>query len=176
LRERSSWQAHDGFKVQVVLNWIKGLDQTGTHQVGVPAIFGMNFQAVSVAQKVTKAMEGATTTRGGYLDAAAMPTLPLSQSLDFVDASLGSMVDSLSSQSLLNSTLIIVGAKHAQSPVDITKLHMLSGSTNPYATADVTDPATLLTNGGVRWRRRPPTTSRCFGSRTTATRPRPWRS
>jgi hypothetical protein len=142
-------RTYDGFKVQVVLNWIGGLDQGGSKHVGVPAIFGMNFQAVSVAQKVTKAMEGAQTTRGGYLDASATPTLPLKQSLDFVDASLGRMVQALSDGHLLQSTLIIVGAKHGQSPIDVGKLHMLTGSTNAYATADVTDPITLLVNGGV---------------------------
>ncbi|ANB75382.1 phosphodiesterase [Paraburkholderia phytofirmans OLGA172] len=142
-------RTYDGFKVKVVLNWIHGLDQTGTKQVGVPAIFGMNFQAVSVGQKVTAAMEGTTTTRGGYLDAAATPTVPLEQSLDFVDASLGQMYDALKAAHLLQSTLFIVGAKHGQSPIDVTKLHMLSGSKNAYATADVSDPATLLTNGGV---------------------------
>jgi hypothetical protein len=142
-------RTYDGFKVKVVLNWIHGLDQTGTTQVGVPAIFGMNFQAVSVGQKVTVAMEGASTTRGGYLDAAATPTLPLEQSLDFVDASLGQMYDALKASNILHSTLFIVGAKHGQSPIDIKKLHMLSGSTNAYATADVSDPAHLLTNGGI---------------------------
>jgi arylsulfatase A-like enzyme len=135
--------------VKVVLNWINGLDQTGTKKVGVPAIFGMNFQAVSVAQKVTHAMEGSGTTRGGYVDAAATPTLPLTQSLDYVDASLGQMYEALKSQHLLNSTLFIVGAKHGQSPIDVSKLHMLKGSSNAYATADVTDPIDLLTNGGV---------------------------
>ncbi|HEX7910887.1 MAG TPA: alkaline phosphatase family protein [Paraburkholderia sp.] len=142
-------RTYDGFKVKVVLNWIHGLDQTGTKQVGVPAIFGMNFQAVSVGQKVTVAMEGNTTTRGGYLDAAATPTVPLAQSLDFVDDSLGKMYDALNAAHLLQSTLFIVGAKHGQSPIDIKKLHMLTGSKNAYATADVSDPATLLTNGGV---------------------------
>jgi Uncharacterized proteins of the AP superfamily len=142
-------RTYDGFKVKVVLNWIHGLDQTGTKQVGVPAIFGMNFQAVSVGQKVTVAMEGTTTTRGGYLDAAATPTQPLEQSLDFVDASLGQMYDALKAGHLLQSTLFIVGAKHGQSPIDVKQLHMLSGSKNAYATADVSDPATLLTNGGV---------------------------
>ncbi|TDN57783.1 alkaline phosphatase family protein [Paraburkholderia sp. BL10I2N1] len=142
-------RTYDGFKVKVVLNWIHGLDQSGTKRVGVPAIFGMNFQAVSVGQKVTVAMEGASTTRGGYLDAAATPTLPLEQSLDFVDASLGQMYDALKASDLLHSTLFIVGAKHGQSPIDIKKLHMRSGSTNAYATADVSDPADLLTNGGV---------------------------
>ncbi|WP_051481681.1 alkaline phosphatase family protein [Paraburkholderia nodosa] len=142
-------QAYDGFKVKVVLNWIHGLDQTGTKQVGVPAIFGMNFQAVSVGQKVTSAMEGTTTTRGGYLDAAGTPTLPLEQSLDFVDASLGQMYDALKAGHLLHSTLFIVGGKHGQSPIDLKKLHMLSGSKNAYATADVSDVATVLGNGGV---------------------------
>lgn len=142
-------RTYDGFKVKVVLNWIHGLDQTGTKQVGVPAIFGMNFQAVSVGQKVTVAMEGASTTRGGYRDAAATPTRPLAQSLDFVDASLEQMYDALKANNILRSTLFIVGAKHGQSPIDIAKLHMLNGSTNAYATADVSDPADLLTNGGV---------------------------
>ncbi|HEX3450582.1 MAG TPA: alkaline phosphatase family protein, partial [Isosphaeraceae bacterium] len=143
-------RAYDGFKVKVVLNWINGLDQTGTKTVGVPAIFGMNFQAVSVGQKVTVAMEGSTTTRGGYVDAAANPTQPLTQSLDFVDASLGQMYEALESRHLLKSTLFIVGAKHGQSPIDVTKLHMLKGSTNAYATADVSDPAVVLGNGGVQ--------------------------
>jgi hypothetical protein len=142
-------RTYDGLKVQVVLNWIKGKDQTGTQKVGVPAIFGMNFQAVSVAQKVTVAIEGSSTTRGGYLDAAATPTLPLTQSLDFVDASLGQMYQALEDGHLLDSTLFIVGAKHGQSPIDVSKLHMLAGSTNAYATADVADPIDLLTNGGV---------------------------
>ncbi|MBN3852278.1 alkaline phosphatase family protein [Paraburkholderia sp. Ac-20340] len=142
-------RTYDGFKVKVVLNWIHGLDQTGTKQVGVPAIFGMNFQAVSVAQKVTVAMEGASTTRGGYLDAAATPTLPVTQSLDYVDGALGQMYDALKASHLLHSTLFIVGAKHGQSPIDVSKLQMLSGSKNAYAKADVSDVADLLTNGGV---------------------------
>jgi hypothetical protein len=142
-------RAYDGIKVQAVLNWVQGLNASGSKRVGTPAIFGMNFQAVSVAQKVTVAMEGAGTTRGGYVDAAGTPTLPLQQSLDFVDASLGRMVDALAERHLLKSTLIIVGAKHGQSPIDVKTLHMLSGSKNAYATADVADPADLLANGGV---------------------------
>ncbi|MEM5387825.1 alkaline phosphatase family protein [Paraburkholderia phymatum] len=142
-------RAYDGFKVKVVLNWIHGLDQTGTKQVGVPTIFGMNFQAVSVGQKVTVAMESGSTTRGGYVDAAATPTKPLAQSLDFVDASLSQMYEALKASHLLQSTLFIVGAKHGQSPIDIKKLHMLNGSTNAYATADVTDVADLLARNSI---------------------------
>ena len=42
-----SIQRDDALKVQAVLNEIAGLDSTGANTVGVPAIFGMNFQAAS---------------------------------------------------------------------------------------------------------------------------------
>jgi hypothetical protein len=136
-------RTYDGFKVTGVLNQIRGFDHTGTTRVGVPAIFGMNFQAVSVGQKVTA---------DGYLDAAATPSPQLAASLDFVDGALGQFVQALRAQHLERSTLIIVGAKHGQSPIDVSKLHMLVGSTNPKLLpghADVTDPIDILANGGV---------------------------
>jgi hypothetical protein len=40
-------QQYDGYKVQAVVNEIKGLDHSGTQRVGTPGIFGMNFQTVS---------------------------------------------------------------------------------------------------------------------------------
>src|SRR5262249_44510086 len=45
---------NDALKVTGILNQIHGLDHTGAHHVGVPAVFGMNFQAVSVGQKLAK--------------------------------------------------------------------------------------------------------------------------
>src|SRR5262249_51918563 len=133
---------YDSFKVAAVLNQIRGYDHTGTHRVGVPAVFGMNFQAVSVAQKVTF---------DGYADAAGTPSIELELSLESVDAALQQMLDSLATEQLLDKTLIIVGAKHGQSPIDITKLHMIFSAAhpNPEAVLDVTDPADLLANGGV---------------------------
>jgi predicted AlkP superfamily pyrophosphatase or phosphodiesterase len=136
-------RVYDQFKVVGVLNQIKGLDHTGAKRVGVPAIFGMNFQSVSVAQKVTV---------DGYVAADATPSAQLSASLDFVDTALASMLDTLEDQGLLDSTVVVVGAKHGQSPIDGAKLHMLKGTTNPkVATAnrDVIDPADLLANGGI---------------------------
>jgi len=50
-----SIQRNDVLRVQAILNQINGLNSTGTNTVGVPAIFGMNFQAVSVGQNLTKA-------------------------------------------------------------------------------------------------------------------------
>src|SRR6202035_959253 len=43
---------NDALKVQAILNEIKGLTHDGTKFVGVPTVFGMNFQAVSVGQKL----------------------------------------------------------------------------------------------------------------------------
>src|SRR6267154_2296084 len=45
---------NDALKVQGILNEIKGLKHDGTPGPGVPAVFGMNFQAVSVGQKLSK--------------------------------------------------------------------------------------------------------------------------
>ncbi len=134
---------YDNLKVTAVLNWIDGFDHTGTTTVGVPAIFGMNFQAVSVGEKVTA---------DGYTDANGTPSAELEKSLDFVDNSLGKMLTELQKHGLLHSTLVIVGAKHGQSPIDVSQLHMLKGSTNPRLLpghADVVDPVDLLTAGGV---------------------------
>ena len=54
---------YDSDKVQAILNEIDGFDHSGKSKVGVPAIFGMNFQTVSTAQKLP-ASDGLT---GGYL-------------------------------------------------------------------------------------------------------------
>jgi membrane-anchored protein YejM (alkaline phosphatase superfamily) len=89
-----------------VLNPIKGRDHAGTGKKhGVPAIFGMNFQAVSVRQKVTA---------DGYTDALGTASAELLASIEFVDQSLGKMLDALSDEKLLGRTLVIVGAKHGQ--------------------------------------------------------------
>ncbi|CCE03004.1 alkaline phosphatase family protein [Bradyrhizobium sp. STM 3809] len=134
---------YDNLKVTAVINWIKGLDHTGATKTGVPAIFGMNFQSVSVGQKVTAA---------GYTDASGTPSPQLELSLEFVDAAIGQMLDELDKQHLTASTLVIVGAKHGQSPIDVSQLHMLKNSANPRLLpghADVVDPVDLLTAGGV---------------------------
>ena len=137
-------RVYDDFKVTGVLNQIKGYDHTGVgKKPGVPAIFGMNFQAVSVGQKVTA---------DGYADAVGTPRAELLASTEFVDQSLGKMLDALMTEKLLDSTLVIVGAKHGQSPIDVSKLHMLQGSKNPKvlpANKDVVDPVDSLQSGGV---------------------------
>ena len=45
---------NDPLKVKAILNEIHGKKHDGTPGPGVPAVFGMNFQAVSVGQKLAK--------------------------------------------------------------------------------------------------------------------------
>jgi predicted AlkP superfamily pyrophosphatase or phosphodiesterase len=111
---------YDGIKVQAVINEINGFDHTGKHYFGTPAILGMNFQAVSVGQKLKI---------GGYTDPVATPSPNLSNTIAFVDRSIGQFVGALQSRGLFDKTLVIVSAKHGQSPIDRTKRTALNDGT-----------------------------------------------
>ncbi len=115
----SGVQTYDSVKVQAVINWIDGLNSTASAHPGVPAIFGMNFQAVSVGQKLATAGFGDDPSlTGGYLDSNATPGNALTQQFQYVDDLLGKFEAELTKQGLADSTLIIVSAKHGQSPID----------------------------------------------------------
>ena len=124
----SATEVYDDFKVRAILNEIAGRwsdeglagasDTAG--RPGVPAVFGMNFQAVSVSQKSAAA-------GGGYMDAVGTPGAFLAEALEHTDASIGKMVEALRDRDLLESTLIIVTAKHGQSPIDVKSVHKVDG-------------------------------------------------
>jgi hypothetical protein len=105
-------QVYDGYKVQSVLNEIDGLDHSGSSHVGVPGLFGMNFQTVSTAEKLPTS-DGLA---GGYLADGVTPGPLLARALDFIDYQIGRLRTELGRQHLLDSTVIIVSAKHGQSP------------------------------------------------------------
>jgi hypothetical protein len=124
-------QQYDGYKVQAVINWINGHRHDGSDNPGTPAIFGMNFQTVSTAQKLpTSRTESdlSGTATGGYLADGATPGPVLTKALDFVDRSLGKMVSALKQRGLFNSTAIIVSAKHGQSPMNRAALNRIKDS------------------------------------------------
>ena len=74
-------KCYDQLKVNAVVNWIKGKTHLGgSSSAPVPAIFGMNFQAVSVGQKLIE-----NGTFGGYTDAAGDPTPSMLGEIEFVD-------------------------------------------------------------------------------------------
>jgi hypothetical protein len=129
-------QCNDTLKVNAILNQIDGKKSDGSPFVPVPNVFGMNFQAVSVGQKLIE--QGAGT--GGYLDALGTPGAPLLNQIQFVDSAIGSMVSELRAQNLLFSTLIIVSAKHGQSPIDPKRFFPIPG----HSGANGTSPADLI--------------------------------
>ncbi len=108
-------QCYDKLKVRAVLNWIDGLTHDGSAQAPVPNIFGMNFQAVSVGEKLVEKSLGET---GGYVDPFGTPSNALMGEVQFVDSAIGQFVNELKKQGLYDSTLIIISAKHGQSPID----------------------------------------------------------
>jgi hypothetical protein len=96
-KDNAATQQYDGYKVQAV-----------------PAIFGMNFQSVSTAQKLPTS-DGLT---GGYLPGGTVPGPLLSKALDFINASVGKMDAAIEADGLAKKTTIILSAKHGQSPMD----------------------------------------------------------
>jgi hypothetical protein len=121
---------NDYKKVQGILNQIHGLRHDGSPGSGVPTVFGMNFQAVSVGQKLAKDNGNGTCTDdtgplvgqpGGYKDGAGTPTDVLEYGLDKTDQALGSMIQALKDEGIYEQTLFIVSAKHGQSPINPVK-------------------------------------------------------
>jgi hypothetical protein len=146
---------NDQLKVQGILNEIHGLTHDGKPSPGVPAVFGMNFQAVSVGQKLSvDNYDGSCLTDtdslvgkpGGYTDGSGTPTAVLAYALDYADGALASMIKALKDQGIYDSTLFIVTAKHGQTPINPVKTHkpghfadvvasLPDGTTNPAAVA-----------------------------------------
>ena len=100
-------EAYDDLKVKAILNQINGLNSKGTSQSVVPALFGMNFQAVSVAQK--DLANGGIATDG-------KPSAELEDAIKHTDESIGRILDALKQKGLSDSTTVVVTAKHGQSP------------------------------------------------------------
>ena len=142
-------EAYDQLKVAAVLNEINGKSSDGSQQRPVPAIFGMNFQSVSVGQKLVDPVLSCQRNPqpsncdpnyfpGGYEPGTLRFTPQMNEALRYVDGALRSMVDELQERGLLDSTEIIVSAKHGQSPIDPAKLEKIGDPVSP-----------LLTNAGV---------------------------
>lgn len=97
----------DGRRLNGLLNQIRGYDFWGKNKVGVPTVFGMGFITFGAMQKTED-----------YADGSGKLTPKVQKALEFVDTSIGRAVDALKAQRLYDSTMIIITAKHAQSPLD----------------------------------------------------------
>ncbi|MDF5739303.1 MULTISPECIES: alkaline phosphatase family protein [unclassified Nostoc] len=101
-------EAYDDLKVNAILNEIAGKNSRDTTKPGTPAIFGMNFQALSVSQKDASSNGGIATN--------GTPSSGLINALEHTDASIGKIVNTLKQQGKFDSTLIVLTAKHGQNP------------------------------------------------------------
>jgi len=146
-------EAYDQIKVDAILNEIDGRNSAATRTAPVPNIFGMNFQAVSVGQKLVDPILSCPRSNNGpgcdpnYVPGGYKPgstsahpifTPQLKRAIKFVDNSIGAMVSELRKQGVLATTTIIITAKHGQSPIDPSKLALIGH-------AEVT----VLNNAGV---------------------------
>lgn len=100
-------ERYDQIKVDALINEIHGFRHDGKTPAPAPAIFGLNLQAVNVGQKLA-----------GYKDAIGHPTSQLEAALVHSDGLIGKIVSALRETNLLDSTLLIVTAKHGNGPID----------------------------------------------------------
>jgi len=133
-------QCYDTLKVNAILNEIDGKTHDGKSSAPVPAVFGMNFQSVSVGQKLIEKNFGS----GGYLDAAGTPSDLLVEEFKLVDAAIGEFVNELKKQGLFDSTLIVITAKHGQSPIDPNRYFPIPGPGGNNGTSPANLIASLL--------------------------------
>jgi hypothetical protein len=118
-------QCYDALKVNALLNQIAGQTHNGA-AAQVPALFGMNFQAVYIGESVNEPGVGA----GGYQNAAALPSAQLLTEIEFVDSEIGVIVNALKAAGLYENTLLIITAKHGESPIDPAS-YVANGSNTP---------------------------------------------
>jgi hypothetical protein len=128
-------RCYDQLKVNAILHEIDGMDHLGMTTTQVPNIFGMNFQAVSVGQKLIE--KSLPNPKGGYKDAAGTVTDNLKTQILFVDDAIGQMVAELQKEGLFETTLVIITAKHGQSPIDPNRFQEIGKGIT-------TDPATVI--------------------------------
>ena len=122
-------KCYDQLKVNAIVNEINGKTHLGTSRAPVPMIFGTNFQAVSVGEKLIEPKSAVRTdaNTGGYEDAQGTPRPKMLAQIQFVDAAIGQMVAALKHEGLFESTTIIITAKHGQSPIDPNRFFPIPG-------------------------------------------------
>ncbi len=127
-------QCYDAIKVYALLNQIAGKTHSGAPAT-VPAVFGMNFQSVYVGESVNET----GVASGGYKNAAAVPSAELLNEIEYVDTCIGVIVNALKDAGIYENTLLIITAKHGDSPIDPTR----------YVADGTNTPATLLATANM---------------------------
>jgi hypothetical protein len=105
----------DDSRMAAMLNNIAGKDHTGNKKIGTPTLMGVTLITVNVAQKLD-----------GYLDGDATPTPGVSGAMDYLDLQMKRIVEALRENKLFDSTMIVLTAKHGNTPIDRTLKRIIS--------------------------------------------------
>ncbi len=142
-------QCYDALRLNGLLNEIAGKTHNGA-PAEIPAVFGMNFQSVYTGQILIEPGVG----KGGYQNAAALPSAQLLIEIEYVDTCIGELVYALKRAGHYDDTLIIITAKHGMSPID-PSLFVANPSNAPATLLASTNPPSIppsespLTPGGI---------------------------
>ena len=115
LAEGSGWvtasvertERYDDNKMQALINMMEGYTHDRSKAAPVPAIAGMNFQAINVAQKIAS-----------YENSGGIPTPRLEEALMHCSEAIGKLVSALKSKKRFDNTLIIITAKTGNGPIN----------------------------------------------------------
>ena len=118
----------DALRMKVVVDWINGKKRDGTDMKKAPIIFGANINALNFAEKfkVTDSTHGAPFLPGP----GRLWSPQLLKVFKFLDAQFGLIKQALISNNLISKTVVIITAKHGQSPVDVNSLWRI-GANSP---------------------------------------------
>jgi hypothetical protein len=112
-------RCYDQYKVQAVLNWIDGKWHDGSATAPVPNIVRHELPGGQRGREAG----GKIARPDGRLSGCAGNAERFAARRDPVRGhAIGQMVSELNKQGLLDSTLIIVSAKHGQSPIDPSRV------------------------------------------------------
>ncbi len=117
-------QCYDQLKVNAVVNWINGKKHLGDRKRSCP---GDLRDELPGGQRWAEADREWSQGRL-YRCCRRTPTPSMASEIEFVDAAIGQMVAALENQHLLDSTTIIITAKHGQSPIDTNRFFPIPGN------------------------------------------------
>jgi hypothetical protein len=137
--ELAPTEVYDNLHWQALYNWTAGNFRTpsvtrltienGTKDPnGVPTLYTSNFQSVSVAQKAAGYKNGSTSAKPIFTD-------NITAAIDFIDTGLGNLISKLKTAGTYQETLLIVTAKHGQTPIDPTTSKKIAPGTIQNATS-----------------------------------------
>ena len=98
---------YDDIKMQGLINEMEGYTHDKRKKAPVPAIAGMNFQTINVAQKIAS-----------YKNAKGVPTKRLEAAFEHCDKEIGKLITVLKKKKLLSKTLVVITAKAGNGPVN----------------------------------------------------------